>query len=185
LGLLYRSQGRLQEAIQAFERLVALNPQDGSAHFNLAVVYAQSGTRFRDALRHYDLSKTLGHEGDPVMGTLLEPFLDKEQFIDYAPQLASNSQSVKLYLTGNAHAGKDAVLLRDALQNLEIMSQVSQRGMFRDVHVELLELRPDGRLELWTVKGPDFEEAFSIDFKPSPDGSTDFFIAMEPATRQE
>lgn len=49
LAFVYAQQGRWEEAIEKFERITSLLPEDGLSHFNLSVAYA-ARKRFRDEL---------------------------------------------------------------------------------------------------------------------------------------
>ena len=52
MGLAYRDQGRLEEAIAEFEQAIALDPKLADAHINLGNVY-KNQERQEDAIAEY------------------------------------------------------------------------------------------------------------------------------------
>jgi tetratricopeptide (TPR) repeat protein len=52
LGLAYRRQGRLLDAVQSYRVAIRLDPRLAEAHFNLANVYVKTGQN-NEAVHHY------------------------------------------------------------------------------------------------------------------------------------
>lgn len=50
LGVVVEDRGRIDDAIEAYQQALALDPQHGDAHFNLARLYEQIGRGSRDEL---------------------------------------------------------------------------------------------------------------------------------------
>ena len=56
LGKTYKAQGKLDEAIAAFEKAISVNPSDARAYYNLGIIYAERGddgdamTQYKQAL---------------------------------------------------------------------------------------------------------------------------------------
>ena len=57
MGNAYKAQGKLDEAVAAFERAASVNPGDAKAYYNLGIIYAERGgdgeavTQYKRALQ--------------------------------------------------------------------------------------------------------------------------------------
>jgi Flp pilus assembly protein TadD len=61
-------QGNTREAEEFFQRSIMLNGNYSNAHFNLAVMYANTEPPSLElARKHYEMAKSLGAEPDSVM----------------------------------------------------------------------------------------------------------------------
>jgi len=58
LGIVYRNQGRLGEALRELEAAIILDPENAAAHINLGNVYSDLG-RVDDAIQEYKTASTL------------------------------------------------------------------------------------------------------------------------------
>ena len=76
LGMVYKSQNRLLEAIKAYQKAIELNPQSAAAHQNLGVATFKAGllpeslTAFKTAIALYEQQQNL--EADKLRKSLEE-----------------------------------------------------------------------------------------------------------------
>jgi tetratricopeptide (TPR) repeat protein len=67
--------GNDAEAIMAFEKAIAVNPNFGEAYYNLSVIYFQE-KRYRLAIEYCDKARALGFS-NPDLSKALEPYREK------------------------------------------------------------------------------------------------------------
>jgi tetratricopeptide (TPR) repeat protein len=62
LGVAYIHAGLFREAAQMFERVLAENPREASAHYNLGILYEEHLDRVEEGIKHYQFY--LNYAGD-------------------------------------------------------------------------------------------------------------------------
>jgi len=67
LGMLYRRQGRLDEAQFIYEEGLRLDPDNANMHWNLAILYDRYLPNPREALQHYQRYQQLTGSEDPQL----------------------------------------------------------------------------------------------------------------------
>lgn len=98
--------------------------------------------------------------------------------LEYQPTLLSDK--VVIEISGKLIA--DRILLRDTLRSLEILENVSKRGMFTKIYMEKPTKGefPNSIVQRWVVTGGDGKvRTYLISFTPSPQGGTDITIMEE------
>lgn len=175
LGLIFYGRKQWPQAIDAFKRVADLTPLDGGAHFHLAATYVASGTDLVAALKHYDRSRELHYQGDPLLGELLEPLRNTDIDVEYEPTLYPSSQKVKIHISGNPRGEQQ--LERDVMRMIEISEHARGREMFDAIHAEFL--RQEGErtwFEKWIVQSKNTTSTYQVRFDLSPSGGTDFAV---------
>lgn len=180
LGILYTSQGKWLEAIDAFERVTKLRPSEGADRFNLALAYLRANTRYDEAVRQYDMAVKFGLPSNPEFEKVLQPYRNQEREFKYRSRLATTPTETTIRLTGNAHAGKDDVLIEDILGNLEVAAHVKDHGMFHTASSTIVSTQPTSSTEQWTVIGEGYEQVVPMQLVTSPTGGTDILMTLEP-----
>ena len=67
LGMLYRRQGRLDDAQFIYEEALRLDPDNSNIHWNLAILYDRYLPNPRQALQHYQRYQQLTGSEDPLL----------------------------------------------------------------------------------------------------------------------
>ena len=63
MGIVYRKQGQLKDALDSYKHAVRLNPDYAKAYYNMGIVYDEQG-QLKDALDSYK------HASDSILTTL-------------------------------------------------------------------------------------------------------------------
>ncbi|HEX8286009.1 MAG TPA: tetratricopeptide repeat protein [Pyrinomonadaceae bacterium] len=121
--------GRLSEAAEAFERVVALDPANGNAHYALGNVYAEMG-RWTDAIRAYHLALSLNKDDVEALNNLGVALGMRGQHVQAA---AAFERAVKIYPKW-AEPHYHLSVERRAL---------GQEGEAREAYERAVRLRPD------------------------------------------
>lgn len=168
-----------EKAIEMFERVLHLNPNDGEAYSRMA--YANYGLgKVSEALKCNDKSSRLGFHGQvsEEVQKWLEPFKYKEIDLEYEPVLARSEGKIMVKIKGNPTGNN--TLLRDTIRELETFEDTLQKGMFKNVMVEFIEFESGGQThyEKWTViYSDDNQKPYMIKFVKDPKGGTYIMIS--------
>ena len=175
-GLIYVRGKQWSKAIDTLERVTRLNPNDGAAHYHLAVAYFGLG-KYHDAIKSNDRSVKLGYMVQVPLRSLLELYRYKEIDFEYTPTLTSQREKVIIKINGNPMGTE--TLIRDTLSSLEIQENVSKKGIFKGVNVEFIKREDDtnGWVEKWTVlSSSGSQNQYMVIFVPSRQGGTDIQV---------
>ena len=174
IGLCYLKTNQFPKAIEAFNRVKKIFPNDWQAYYRLAYLYGEPGNgEMAKALENYGRAKELGIKDDgDELGNLLAPFQPKDFSVEYEPLLNNpGKKKVTINIRGNPAVDKTGIL--DTIQGLEQVESKKKRDFFIDIEVKLIRLEQNQTIakEKWVVKGPQGQNEYWVkyDFAPPPD----------------
>jgi tetratricopeptide (TPR) repeat protein len=113
LGAIRERQGRIEQAVAAFRRLLALDPRNAQAHNYLGYMYADRGMHLEEALKEIDLA--LGEDPDNAA------YLDSRGWALY--RLGRWDEARADLESAIRHGGRDALIhehLGDVLNSMKL-----------------------------------------------------------------
>ena len=128
-GARFALEGRLSEAAHAFEQAIALDPENGNAHYALGNVYAEMG-RWADAVNAYYKAVSLNKEDVEALNNLGVALATRGQHVQ---AVAAFRRAIKVYPTW----------AEPSYQRGESSRALGQEEEAREAFARALRLRPD------------------------------------------
>lgn len=168
VGVCYLKAGRFDQALNAFQDIVAAFPSDWRPYYFSAELYFKM-QEIDKAVKNHRKAQDLGlNSDDDKIGPLLAQYRVRKFDLGYKPLFDINNSSVPLHFKGNP--GGDEELLRDTVKQIEKTEYIYQRRMFTDATIEFLRWEPKGSVyvEKWSVSGPDGKKEYWVRYNTAP-----------------
>jgi tetratricopeptide (TPR) repeat protein len=175
-GRMYFLKKEFQKAIDTFNRVVILKPNDGEAYFFIGGAY-EALDKYSDAIKNNDKALELKYPRAIEQAKHLEPYSYKEINFEYIPILTKQKEKVFLRIKGNPIGSRE--LISDILNKIEILAGTSRKGMFNIVNVEFIRWESEYIcFEKWTVSINDEQHDYMVKLTKTPQqGGTDILIS--------
>lgn len=166
----YLKSYQIPKAIETFENITKLFPEDSKAYYQLAYLYGMPETgEMAKSLKYYDEAKRLGIQGEDQLANLLAPFQSRDITVEYEPILDNpGKKKVIIPVKGNPVVDNTAIL--DTLTGLEKLRHVKGDGLFTEANIELIRLLHNQTVavEKWTLKDAHGEKDYWVSFDTNP-----------------